>query len=358
MKIKKVLSVFLSCLIVLVMSPIANGENVKSIDGTYFDVMSLDEAYQDSEVMEYINEYYAQNPMMLQEHAELGYDYMGELVEHLNISLIESDMDTITREELDAINQEYGMEEAAEKYAKRLVISDSDMLVLRDEKSNSPINVWTITYYTTQKSFQIKIAEYGEPLDRISGGVYLYGYSGNTWLHSYLDYDNFVETNVTSGTLYTWNIPADYVKEKFEYSLTVVDNGTYTSYDNQGDDDQYRYNFVVGGYSSIQARGGDRHHFVSKKALSSYGYNTNTATCIRMIRADHYKTGSYGSTSHIAQEEQYLANEQYKDLIAYEIDDFRIKGDSENIYASLYDKYYDAIVLCVIAYSDLFGVVY
>ena len=102
--------------------------------------------------------------------------------------------------------------------------------------------------------------------------------------------------------------------------------------------------------------GGQRHHFVSQSTLSSNSYNSNTAYCIRMMTADHRKTGSYGNSSYVNQESQMLRNRQYEALLRKEVDDLKSKQDCDGIAGTLQQKYNDEVVTCLFQYERLFGI--
>lgn len=168
-----------------------------------------------------------------------------------------------------------------------------------------------------------------------------------------------LQKNVHSGTFYTWTTAKYYVAEKFEYAYTLSEDLTVRDYSNVGKDNQIRYNFAAGSYSTLEPRGGERHHFVSQSALNAYGYDTNKAFAIRMTQADHKLTGNWGNSAAAGnfrkQEKQYLANRQYEELIYMEVNDFKKKMDSYGK-EKLGFKYSPEIAACAIYYQDLFGI--
>ncbi|MFD1886526.1 hypothetical protein [Paenibacillus wenxiniae] len=111
----------------------------------------------------------------------------------------------------------------------------------------------------------------------------------------------------------------------------------------------------------MTALGGERHHFVSTKALTSNGYSYTTAPAIRMTQADHYKTGSRGggttATAFTTQEIALLKAKKYQELMQLEVNDFKASSDPDGKYSSLADKYLDQIVATLARCEKYFGFV-
>lgn len=354
---KKIFTMLLSTILIFCTIPTVGAEEQLSSSDSYFEVLSVDDAYADADIVNYIADYCSKDAAVAQAvEEEFNSNYEDQLLERLNKGLVDAGLEPTTKEKIREFNEKFDLENEAKEFIENSNSTRTDVLVLRDIETASVRSIWYITYYTTDSSFSMKVLELGSPLDRISGRIFLYGYSGRTWLGTYKDYDNFVVTNVTNGTFYTWSVPVYYVKEKFEYSITVTEGSTIINYTNVGEDDQCRYNFVAGSYTSIEARGGERHHFVSREALSAYGYNTNNAYCIRMIQADHYNTASHGNSDFVAEEKAYFANGDYEGLIDREVLELKAEKDSEGEYMSLWHKYYDEVFICYAAYAVLFGV--
>lgn len=161
---------------------------------------------------------------------------------------------------------------------------------------------------------------------------------------------------VIRGTYNTWYVSKWGVKEKFEYDITVSDNGLRRYFDNVNENNFTRYNFEAKPYNSFSANGGQRHHFVPATSLNNNGYDSNTAYCIRMMTEDHKKTGSYGSSTYVAAMTNLLSNKKYQDALQKEVDDLQSEYDCEGIAGSLQQKYYDEVVTCLIKYEALFGI--
>lgn len=236
---------------------------------------------------------------------------------------------------------------------------ESKYIVERDFKTRSVGNIWVLNYLVTDKSFSIVVINIGiDPLDSVTGTIKLYGKSKKSW--SYKDKASVSKYQVGNGNVKTWIKAKKYVKEKFEYDLTVVEDGTVWKYDNKGDDDRFRYNFAHGPYNKLDANGGERHHFVSKKALDTTGYDSKTAYAIRMIYEDHKLTGSWGSSNlakdYRDEEIKLLKNGDFEELLQKEVDDLKAKDDPDGEYNNLQQKYYDAVIYSLYEYEQLFGV--
>lgn len=74
-----------------------------------------------------------------------------------------------------------------------------------------------------------------------------------------------------------------------------------------------------------------------------------------MTAEDHRLTSSYGNPAYVREISNLLAAEEYAEAIKRERDDLKSITDSTGTW-SLYTKYYDAILVCVSYYKDLFGI--
>lgn len=280
------------------------------------------------------------------------------LLNNVNSCLVDEEESLqITLEQIKHLNVKYGLEENARNSVEQLVNESYRFFVKKDNDTKQIRAIWVIKYNFNQNRFSMFALDVGTPLDNIYGTVNLYGLNGLNW--TLLKGDSFDEFNVFNQTFYTMNIPANKVKEKIEYDFYVQDNGSLRYYSNVGKNDTCRYNFAAGPYSSISANGGERHHFVSNNALSTYGFNTGRAYAIRMTKQDHTQTGSYGSSRssiiYRNQEKAYLANADYVELLNMEIEDLQSIPDPDSPF-SLADKYYDEILSCLVYYQNLFGI--
>lgn len=218
------------------------------------------------------------------------------------------------------------------------------------------MGAWYFYYTVSDSAFIINAAliDYNDPLDKVTGTVTRYTLNDTSWVRQT---QRAVEkNNVMNGVVDAWFVSKWAVKEKFEYDLVIVDNGVTNRFNNINKNNYYRYNFDAQPYNSFTANGGQRHHFVSRSALNSNGYNSNTAYCIRMMTADHRKTGSYGNTSYVNQESQMLKNRQYEALLQKEVNDLKSKQDCDGIAGTLQQKYNDEVVTCLFQYERLFGI--
>lgn len=95
-------------------------------------------------------------------------------------------------------------------------------------------------------------------------------------------------------TTYTWKIDkSDSVYETVYLAGIGIDGTQKMPFGTNS----IRYNFAGGKYGTMKALGGQRHHMPSSQALKATGIlTTYNGPCIRMIKNDHYRTASYGST--------------------------------------------------------------
>ena len=313
-----------------------------------------------------IDKYPEIETLLTQSNAEL-IDYDAALenekeqyVQTVNQYLSEAGIAEVSAEEIESVQQAYGLAESAQQYLENAVAEDYQLLIQYDSKTKDISNAWKIQPTTTKAGFSFKLTNIGvDSIDSISGKVTLYRLSGNSWLTGAGNTSSFTKTNVKSGIFYTWSTPVYYVAEKFEYAYTVKEDTAVRSYSNAGKDNEIRYNFAAGAYQPMAALGGERHHFISQITLSAYDYDVNKAYAIRMTHADHVLTGNWGSSAAAknfrARESQYLANKQYKDLIMLEVEDFTSKQDSYGR-ENLGTKYSPEIAACAIYYQNLFGI--
>lgn len=261
--------------------------------------------------------------------------------------------------EVDQMMKKYGIEnELTEDQVKVDIVFPKNyesQSMLSNESMMSSGSLYWVTYFTTAASFSIRIDNLGSPLDYAEGTVKKQYLNRTSWADTALT-KTFSKSNITSGSLYTFYNTKYYMKENFEYDFIVVGGLVVREFSNAGEHDEIRYNSEAAPYSSMAALGGDRHHFVSKNALGAYGFNTNSAPCIRMVVVDHRETPSYGNSTFQIAEKNFLANEQYENLLQYEVDSFRSIPDPEGEYPSLLSKYTDSIAEVLYLYEVYFGV--
>ncbi|TQK62026.1 hypothetical protein FB479_106109 [Brevibacillus sp. AG162] len=195
------------------------------------------------------------------------------------------------------------------------------------------------------------------PIQRITGLVTQFNLSGSDWRIGQTK--SVDRSSVRSGNFFSWKISKEAVSDYFEYDLRVTENNVTQRFDNKGDRDEahQRYNFEVDTYKNLKPKGGQRHHLVSAKALDDAGFNSGNAPCIRMMAEDHYNTPNYGGNKSFRDKElNYLQNEQYEELLQFEVDALKDAEDSEGRYRNLQRKYYDAIIEALAQYHDYFGI--
>lgn len=267
---------------------------------------------------------------------------------------------TLSKDVKAKLSEKYNLVEPEEKPVKTIVLvktkGDSNNTLL---KANAIGNVWLLQYPVTDTNFSINVLNVGsDHLDSIYGYVQKYNLKSYNWA---LDTSkNVSRTQVGTGNVFSWTTAKNFVEEKFEYDITVTEDGVTWSYDNIGDNDITRYNFSVGAYSSITANGGERHHLVSSSALSKAGFNTNTAAVIRMITRDHANTSSWGSGTEQSnfriKELTLIQSGNYQQLLQLEVDGLKRSVDSEGIYPNLQQKYYDEVLVALFIMEEYFGI--
>lgn len=317
--------------------------------GNSTEQLPLSDALEDPEIVNFLEETGEIN-QIYQEQAETRNSIYNEMAAYANESL---DTEAITEERVAQLVEKYDLQLPGESASG--VIDDMTLYIERNAKG-SIIDVWALKYVVTDSSFTVRatMVDADNPLDKVSGEITLYQLNNTSWNKKTTK--SFSKANVRNGVIYTWSVQKWAVKEKFEYNITVTDNGGTHRFNNKNENDYYRYNFAANSYTSLTANGGQRHHFVSKAALSENGYNTNTAYSIRMMTADHRNTGSYGSSTYVKQESTLLKNRQYEDLLQKEVNDLKAKPDCDGIERNLQLKYHMEIITCLVHYEDLFGI--
>lgn len=343
---KKLLSLILSMVIMLSVTLPAYAIEVPH---EYTEQMSVDKAMSSPEIVRF-----------LEESGELDdfYQIQDELRENqYNISATQAR--TITGD--NSISNQY-VQQLTEKYNLLIPnetnegLIDNGTINIQRNTRGSIIDIWYLYYSVTSSSFSVKAAliDSDNPLDNVSGTITRYYLNGTSW--SKKDDKDFTKTAVKNGTVYTWYVSKWGVKEKFEYDITVTDNGGVHNYDNNNEDNFTRYNFEAKPYNSFTANGGQRHHFIPATSLRNNGFDSNTAYCIRMMTADHRKTGSYGSSTYVSNITNLLSNGDYQEALQTEVDDLQSEYDCEGIAGNLQQKYYDEVITCLYQYEILFGI--
>ena len=188
-------------------------------------------------------------------------------------------------------------------------------------------NTLTASITPGKKGFAIVLRNFG--IDRVSFvsfTIKIYKYDG-----TYVASKTITDSNVNIGTTtYTWLIDkSDTVQETVKLSGYAIDGPRYDF----GSVTTYRYNFIGGAYGSMQAYEGQRHHIPSN---SINGLNIYSGPAIRMLKDDHKKTASYGSSSAAkafrAKEEQFIKAGRFDKAMQLGIDDIR------KLFGSKYDE--------------------
>ena len=343
---KKVTCAFL-CALLLLSAYLPSAYAFDSGNST--EQLPLSVALENPEIVSFLKETGEINHIY-QEQTETRNSIYSEIASYANESL---DIGTVTEERVAQLVEKYDLQLPGESASG--IIDDMTLYIERNTKGNI-IDVWALQYSVTGSSFTVRatMIDADNPLDKISGEITLYQMSGTSWNKKTTK--SFSKTNVRNGVIYTWSVKKWAVKEKFEYDITVTDNGLTEQFDNKNENNYYRYNFVAGAFDDITPNGGERHHFVSQSALSENGYSTKTAYSIRMMTADHRNTGSYGNQNYVKQESALLKNRQYEDLLQKEVNDFKAKRDCDGIERNLQLKYHMEIITCLVEYEKLFGI--
>lgn len=266
-----------------------------------------------------------------------------------------SDKTEMTEYDEYVIANKYGLEMPEDNK----IIETKLIMPMNAIESRGPIgpSICVVSYVTTKNSFSIYIKDLrDEGVDAIKGTLSLYGLNRNMWTNRMNK--PFEKNNVKNGLAYRWYISSYYVKEYFEYDITILD-GFVQNHNNKDKRDKIRYNFEVGVYgsSSFKAQGGERHHFVSAAALNAAGFNSRQAYAVRMLSSDHRQTSSYGGNStHKQKEIQYLQNQNYEGLLQFEVNELKRNSDSERKYPNLQVKYNSAIIKLLYEYERYFGI--
>lgn len=320
------------------------GQGVESV----IEEISMEDLYNDPELKALMeeNDGYRILEDTKQEALENYYSAMANSAE-----LYEDDI-IITEEDIKSVIKEFGLEESFEE----TIDFDEELFVLRDAETRG-ISVWAITYVPDKSGLSVYVADVGsDVLDQVTFDVSLYTLNNTTW--SYKSRAGFDKLAVGNGLAYRWNIGIDKVEEKFEYTTKVKNGSTLKEFTNVGDDSKkkVRYNFVAGPFNKLTANGVQRHHFVSASALSSTGYNSNSACAIRMITTDHYKTPSYGNSNVVSNERNMITQKKFKELLEMEVAGLSGQPDPEKLFSNLYVKYKEEVVICLTMYKALFGI--
>ncbi|OKP92287.1 hypothetical protein A3842_02430 [Paenibacillus sp. P3E] len=237
---------------------------------------------------------------------------------------------------------------------------DQNFLVKRDALTKAVSNVWLLSYIPTNTTFVVSVVNLGnDSIDRISGTIKKYNKSKDKWT-AVSPVKNFSKASVNSGIVNTWITNRTSVSDYFEYKITVQEDGSTWNYNNTGQVNYQRYNFLGGIFNKMSALGGERHHFVSNDALKRASFNSNAAPAIRMLYRDHLNTPSWGSSlqSDIYRDKEFdlLNAKKYVDLLQMEVDGLKAAKDSEGKYKNLQVKYINEVVEALYLSEIYYGI--
>lgn len=343
---KKFITILLSLCMVLSTSLLSFAS--ESDNSVVISQLSVPEALADSSIVDFLNDT-GEMTELLEAQKEIRAYFYQTASNYTNSTNILSD---VSPSDVQEISEQYALSLPSETETGTI---DNGTLYVEKNSRGSIIDIWYIYYPITDKSISVKAAmvDADNPLGVVSGTLMCYTLNNTTW--QLRSSTVFSKSNVTNGVISTWNITKWGVKEKFEYSTRVYDNGREHSYNNKNKEDRVRYNFDAQPYNKFTANGGNRHHFIPANSLLRNGFNTNTAYCIRMMVADHKKTGSYGNSSYVATVTSLLQAKKYREALQHEVNDLKSKPDSEGYHGSLQQKYYNEVVTCLVEYEKLFG---
>lgn len=285
------------------------------------------------------------------EGGEKSYQELTELYDLSDVISYESDsIEGVPDEEVERIREQYNLPE------REVLIKEYDQLIVvkRDAVTNKIDGVIGFNLFVTPAGairltmIQLQTVPW-DSVDEVNGFIKKYNSTGkDRWTVSNTRY--FDEKKVTFGTIIYWTASQDAVSDYFEYELVVKDQNISWKYQGGGKKQQFqRYNFETDQYKYVAALGGHAHHFVSATPLRNVGFKTDDAPAIRMMVADHYKTPSYGGGGdrHRAQEEKYLREKRYTELIQFNVDELKKVPDPEGYYSSLLNKYYNYVIKAI-----------
>lgn len=179
-------------------------------------------------------------------------------------------------------------------------------------------NIITVKVTPGKRGFAVFVINIGvDALSTLHLDLRLTDYSDK-----YIDSHAINDTNIPVGERsYTWlkNKSAT-IKENINVSGYAIDGPTY----DLGPMSTYRYNFAGGSYGSLKSYEGQRHHIPSN---SVNGLTTSSGPCIRMLKEDHMKTASYGSSASAkefrAKEEKLINEGKFAEAMQLSIDNIR-----------------------------------
>ncbi len=336
---KKITALILAFAIIII--NISPGLAISTLLST--EVIPVNEALQDSEIVSFI-EKHDETGLLDKIYSDIEQFTYSSATEYLRVALNDASIDVDT---VQTVTETLNLDLPT--------FNNNHVFYVSRDATGAVVDLWYLYYTFSQSAFEIHLTGVmaGNTLDSIQGTLTKYRLNGNNWVE--FGTRNVNITNASNGTIFTWLVSSQYVKEKIEYKLTVLDNGGVHYFNNIGEDSHIRYNFVAGPYNAITPMGGDRHHFIPAASLRANGYDSGTAYAIRMVRLDHHKTGSYGSSSYVSECTSLLANKEYLALMQHEVNDLKSIADPDGRYTNLQTKYYYEIVECALAYDKLFG---
>lgn len=259
----------------------------------------------------------------------------------------------ISNDELNRLEREYGLEIPDTE----IYNTTQDILIQRSNSDLSILGAWLINYFETNTGFTITLSGIGNSPMYFSGTLKNYRANGSSWT---LDATkDFTKTVTKNGIVYTWAHGRAYVSDYFTYNLRVAVDGVGYNY-SRTDRFYQRYYSVANAYNKLTAAGGERHHFVSANALSSTGFNSSTAPAVRMMRDDHLKTPSWGSSAAASafrtSEINYIRKKDFKGLLQFEVNGLKAAPDPEGKFPNLQQKYLYSVAEALLLAEAYFGI--
>ncbi|WP_028545255.1 hypothetical protein [Paenibacillus taiwanensis] len=260
----------------------------------------------------------------------------------------------LSADRVNELVQKYNLDER-----QPVVMNYEQHFFVERDSQNLVSNVWSLNYITSDAGITVSLINVGtDSIDSIAGTLKKYEISKATWSQTLTS--SFNKTSVNSGIVHNWITPKNKVSDYFGYNITLKEDGSMYQY-NLADRKYQRYNFQCGIYKNMEPLGGERHHIVSKKALTDAGYNADTAAALRMIFRDHEKTPNWGNSAaskvYQAEELRLLKAKKFTELLTMEAASFRSLPDGEvpARFSNLEQKYYPELLVTLDIADRYFG---
>lgn len=334
MSIKKIGLLFTVFLLLLSLSvPVAQADElttfVEQHSNNTLEIINVKDIDNYPDVKEYIRNHGFENNILT------GNETNSYLVEKFGL---EVEYTESTNPMAQALKKQHGLD----RIEPRVYNVDQLLVIEREPKTGLLTTAWSINYVTSDSGLNVTIVIIGaNPITRIHGTIYKNENVNGKWNRAVAS-SSFNKQAVKTGLLHSWKTPKNKVSDSFTYTVTVENDGQRFVY-NETEHKYQRYNFAAGAYNSLEALGGERHHFVSRDALTKAKFNAQTAPSIRMMKDDHLLTPNWGrgalADAYRAKEGEFLKAQKYYELLNWELEEFGKLQDPERKFSSLKAKY-------------------